>query len=97
MQGVFLYVGDSPPAGSPSDGWVWIDTANKVVMVYQGYADGSWVETPLNIVVGVTMSGNLRIDGDVQVGDDAGITGSKTVGGYKITFKKGLLTGFEAV
>lgn len=27
----------------------------------------------------------------------SGITGSKTIGGYKLTFTAGLLTGFEAV
>ena len=41
--------------------------------------------------------GDINFTGSVSVGGEAGITGSKTVGGFKITFKKGLLTGFEPV
>ena len=48
----------------------------------------------------VALSGdfsNVNFIGDIAVSGDLGITGSKTVGGFKITFKKGILTGFEAV
>jgi hypothetical protein len=41
--------------------------------------------------------GDINFTGSVSAGGDAGITGSKTLGGFKITFKKGILTGFEAV
>ncbi len=34
--------------------------------------------------------------GTVSVDGNAGLTGTRTIGGYKMTFTKGLLTGFEA-
>lgn len=41
--------------------------------------------------------GDTNFTGDVFASGDKGLTGERTVGGYKITFKKGLLVGFEAV
>lgn len=41
--------------------------------------------------------GDINFTGNISVAGDAGITGQKTVGGYQITFKKGILTGFQAV
>ena len=41
--------------------------------------------------------GNINFTGTVSADGDQGLTGERTVGGYKITFKKGLLVGFEAV
>ncbi len=44
-----------------------------------------------------TSLGAINFTGTISSGGTAGITGSKTIGGFKITFKNGLLTGFEAV
>jgi len=41
--------------------------------------------------------GDIDFTGTVSAGGDAGLTGERTVGGYKLTFKKGLLVGFQAV
>ena len=41
--------------------------------------------------------GNVDFVGTISVDGDIGITGSRTVGGFKITFKNGILTGFEPV
>lgn len=38
---------------------------------------------------------NLNITGMFGIGGDRGVTGSKTFGGYTLTFKEGVLTGFE--
>ena len=39
---------------------------------------------------------NLNITGVLSAAGDAGLTGSRTIQGYTLTFKKGLLVGFEA-
>ena len=41
--------------------------------------------------------GDINFTGTVSADGDEGLTGQRTVGGYKLTFKKGLLVGFEAV
>lgn len=41
--------------------------------------------------------GDINLTGTVSAGGKAGITGSKTIGGFKFTFTNGLLTGFEPV
>ena len=46
--------------------------------------------------VGETISAHAALS-DVHHPANAGITGSKTIGGYKFTFTNGLLTGFEPV
>lgn len=44
-----------------------------------------------------TTFGDISFTGSISVDGSAGITGSKTLGGYTITFKKGILTGFNPV
>ena len=39
--------------------------------------------------------GDINFTGTVSADGDTGLTGQRTVGGYKFTFKKGLLVGFE--
>ncbi len=41
--------------------------------------------------------GNINFTGSIEVDGEDGITGSKTLGGHQITFRKGILTGFVAV
>lgn len=39
--------------------------------------------------------GDINFTGEISVGGDSGITGSRTIQGHTITFKKGILTGFS--
>jgi len=41
--------------------------------------------------------GDINFTGTVSADGNQGLTGQRTVGGYKLTFKKGLLVGFEQV
>lgn len=40
--------------------------------------------------------GDINFIGIVSADGDIGLTGQKTIAGYTFTFKKGLLTGFQA-
>lgn len=44
-----------------------------------------------------TELGDINFTGTISVDGNTGITGSKVVGGFRITFRKGLLVGFEPV
>lgn len=40
--------------------------------------------------------GDIDFTGTISANGDQGLTGQKTIAGYTFTFKKGLLTGFQA-
>lgn len=91
-----LFIGDTQPGGSPSDGWVWVDTANKVIRVFEGYADGSWVEKPLSLPVPVTLEENLTFLSNIYAGEKKGINANITLAdGTKLKFHKGILWKVE--
>lgn len=54
------------------------------------YASREQIEGTINV-------GSINLIGDVKVDGSVGLTGEKVLGGYKFTFKKGLLTGFAPV
>jgi len=43
-----------------------------------------------------TALGDINFTGTVSADGDEGLTGERTVGGYTLTFKKGLLVGFQS-
>jgi len=87
-----LFIGDAEPSGSPSDGWIWVDTANKVIKVFEGYADGVWVEKPLTVPVDIDFTGKVKVDG--KRGETVNIA-IPSVGTLK--FKEGIMHKFESV
>lgn len=40
--------------------------------------------------------GRVNFTGTISAGGDEGLTGQRTIAGYTLTFKKGLLVGFQA-
>lgn len=40
--------------------------------------------------------GDINFTGSVSADGSGGLTGQRTIGGYTLTFKKGLLVGFQA-
>ena len=63
--------------------------------------DGSWYERITDTWEKTTESsraiGDINFMGTVSADGDEGLTGQRTLGGYTLTCKKGLLVGFEAV
>jgi len=43
-----------------------------------------------------TTCGNINFTGTISSGGEAGITGSRVIGGHTLTFKNGLLVGYQA-
>ena len=41
--------------------------------------------------------GDINFTGIVSADGDEGLTGTRTIAGYTLTFKKGLLVGFQAL
>uniref|UniRef100_A0A6M3L136 Uncharacterized protein n=1 Tax=viral metagenome TaxID=1070528 RepID=A0A6M3L136_9ZZZZ len=63
--------------------------------------DGGWTlveseEAPATVNHSHTELGDINFTGTISVDGDEGLTGERTVGGYTLTFKKGLLVGFQA-
>lgn len=72
--------------------WLWFEPESGK---WHDFKDGEWVEAPVPDHSHPT-HGDINFTGTVSADGDAGLTGQRTVGGYKLTFKKGLLVGFEA-
>ena len=65
-------------------------------------ADGGWklVGTdiaPAALAHSHATHGDINFIGTVSVNGDEGVTGQKTIGGFRITFKNGILTGFDPI
>ena len=91
-----LFIGEISPAGHQCPtGWLWIKPVETGLELYD-YTDGTWV---LRYTVPLSSHTHEGLDQlpDIVTLLNNGITGSKTVGGYKFTFNHGILTGFEAV
>ena len=77
-----------PPNGYNIFDWKWFQPSTGRWYSY----DSGWVllgGDPQNI-------GSVNFNGSVLADGNAGLTGTRVVGNHKLTFTKGLLTGFEA-
>ena len=97
-----FFISDTPPSvdkpvGAQIIGY-WYNTVTKKLMEMQSGVE-DWVEVAdLSTVVGITQE---QLDAAIAAhtaDEDAhhvlGLTGSKTIAGYTLTFTKGILTGF---
>ncbi len=82
---------ESGASGLPIGGLWFKPSASKFYQLTE-LNPMNWVEVPIQ-----GNMGNVNFVGAVTVDGDSAITGTRTIGGYRITFKKGLLTGFQAV
>ena len=97
--GANLIIGESPAdANSSPEGWLWLKPITDGMEVYR-LESGGWVLITTVSALGHSHSthGDINFTGTVSADGDEGLTGERTVGGYRITFKKGLLIGFEHV
>lgn len=76
-------------------GWAWLKPTADGLELYT-YEDNNWV---LKCRMSLTDHSheNLEHLGDIVTLLNNGVTGTKTVGGYTLTFNHGVLTNFETV
>ena len=99
-----IIISDIEPSIPSSSGfsvtdWKWFNVTNQR---WYDQEDG-WViegEEPVDYALlnhSHPTHGDINFTGTVSADGDEGLTGTRTLAGYKFTFKKGLLTGFEPV
>jgi len=102
-----VLVADTEPSLSiyfPTDDgkYLWIKPLPDGSREYYQSSSAGWVKVltiPVHALINHQHSthGDINFTGTVSANGDQGLTGERTVGGYKLTFKKGLLVGFEVV
>jgi len=94
-----LFIGNTHAPGHQSPpGWIWLKPVDGGLEIYS-FVDGAWIkQVELSFMEhSHPTHGDINFTGVVAADGSVGLTGERTVGGYKFTFKKGLLTGFEQV
>ena len=95
------------PPNNPATNPSWF---NPVTKKFEHFEDGAWVETPITFDAELADAlatradidhshpthGDINFTGIVSADEEAGLTGTRTISGYTLTFKKGLLVGFQA-
>ena len=97
-----IILSDSPPSHVTGYAWIKVNPDGSVSWYSYNKDMQEWVldrtEPAYSLLVHLHPElGNVNFIGTVSADSAQGITGSRTLGGYKITFTKGLLTGFEPV
>ena len=77
------------------EGWFWFNPSTGEICEFE---DGGWVlkETLSLASHSHPTHGNINFTGSISADGDAGLTGQRTIARYTLTFKKGLLVGFQA-
>lgn len=98
--GAGIIISDTTP--DTTNRYTWLKPLPDGGIELYELVEGVWTlvhSIPAYAIVAHTHSeiGDVNFTEDVYAGGQKGISGSKTIGGYQITFSKGLLTGFEPV
>lgn len=90
-----LIVSPAEPVGIVGK-FTWIKPVDGVLEFYEK-VNGEWslvhTQTPH---CPAQVDNDVNFTGDIYAGGEKGLTGSRTIGGYTITFKNGILTGFTS-
>jgi len=93
-----LFIGESPSdsAHAPT-GWLWLKPVDGGIELYT-YDDSVWVLKHTISFADHTHPtlGDINFTGTISAGGEAGITGARTIDGHTLTFKNGILVGYEA-
>ena len=93
-----LFIGIEPEALSRCpQGWVWLKPTDGGIEIY-ALEDGTWgLQATISLAShSHPTHGDINFTGAVSVDSEAGITGARTIDGHTLTFKNGILVGYEA-
>ena len=85
------------PSGYDATDWKWFNINNGK---WYDYGDG-WEEMPEQDIFALLnhthpTHGDINFTGTISVDDYVGISGTRTIDGHTLTFKNGILTGYQA-
>lgn len=94
-----LFIGETPcPSSQCPNGWLWLKPIEGGLEAYS-FTNGAWV---LEQTIGLSSHshpthGDINFTGTISADGEVGITGSKVLDGKRLTFKNGILVGYEVV
>lgn len=92
-----LFIGETPcPASQCPHGWIWLKPIENGLEVYSYESEG-WVLQQTIPTSGHSHAthGDINFTGSISAGGEAGLTGEKILDGKRLTFKNGILVGYE--
>jgi hypothetical protein len=97
--GAGIIISDTPP--EKLNRYTWLKILASGAREYYEWVGNDWVLVKTEAAPATgdhvhTTLGDLNITGTLSANGDAGVTGQRVIQGYTLTFKKGLLVGFQA-